>query len=159
MNKTGRTAWSIATAFAVMVAGAWIAMAADAGMLIPHETRLAVKPGEFTPDVFFDVRKKLIEVDGRQIAHVEMGQREPVILLHGRPFRVYEWHYALPAMLGELAIYAAGHAVLQRRESYAGRTSRRRRRPQSALDRTHALLVLAEVIPEGRPLALAQRDL
>ncbi|HEV2363331.1 MAG TPA: alpha/beta hydrolase [Caulobacteraceae bacterium] len=84
---------------------AWAGMAADAGMFIPHDGRLAVQPGEFTAGVFAS-RKKLVEVNGRQIAYVDMGQGEPIILLHGCPFSTYEWRYVLPALATRYRVIA-----------------------------------------------------
>jgi 2-hydroxymuconate-semialdehyde hydrolase len=87
------------------LAAGWIAMAADAGMFIPHDERLAVKAREFTPDVFAR-QKRVISLGNRQIAYVEMGQGEPLILLHGCPFSAYEWRYVLPALARHYRVIA-----------------------------------------------------
>ena len=98
-------AWKIAAG--VLAAGAvgWIAMAADAGMFIPHDGRMVPQPGVFTPGAMAG-QKKLIQVGGRQVAYVEMGQGAPVILLHGCPFSVYEWRYVMPALAAHYRVIA-----------------------------------------------------
>lgn len=69
--------WKRVLAFVAAVVGVlalvWVGMAADAGMFIPDDGRLAVQPGDFTPGVFAN-RKKLVEVGGRQIAYMRWAR-------------------------------------------------------------------------------------
>ena len=43
-------------------------------------------------------RKKLINLDGYQVAHIDIGKGESVILLHGCPFSLYEWREVAPRL-------------------------------------------------------------
>lgn len=83
----------------------WIALAANAGMFIPHDARLAVEPGVFTPDSFSS-QKRIIQLGSRQVAYLDVGQGEPVILLHGCPFSVYEWRDTVPALAKNFRVIA-----------------------------------------------------
>lgn len=91
------TIWMFATITAMGLTALWAVMAVRAGMFIPHDGRWAVRPGEFSPDGMA-AHKRIVTVGGRQVAYVEMGQGEPVILLHGCPFSVYEWRDVAPAL-------------------------------------------------------------
>jgi len=83
----------------------WVVLAFNAGMFVPHDERLAVEPGAFTPDVFAS-QKKILDLGTRQIAYLEMGQGEPVILLHGCPFSTYEWRDVAPALAKHFRVIA-----------------------------------------------------
>jgi pimeloyl-ACP methyl ester carboxylesterase len=47
-----------------------------------------------------------VTVGGRQVAYVEMGKGEPVILLHGCPFSVYEWRDLAPELAKHYRVIA-----------------------------------------------------
>ncbi|RMD65246.1 alpha/beta hydrolase [Candidatus Parcubacteria bacterium] len=44
----------------------------------------------------FSRQKKYLSLGPWEIAYVEAGQGEPLILLHGCPFQSYEWHKVIP---------------------------------------------------------------
>jgi pimeloyl-ACP methyl ester carboxylesterase len=83
----------------------WTALAWNAGMFIPHDERFAVEPSSFTPDVFA-TRKKIGTLGTRQVAYIDIGQGEPVILLHGCPFSIYEWRDTAPALAKTFRVIA-----------------------------------------------------
>lgn len=83
----------------------WTVLAAHAGMFIPHDDRLAVQPGVFSPDAM-SAAKRLVSIDGRQVAYVDMGAGDPVILLHGCPFSVYEWRNVAPTLAKHFRVVA-----------------------------------------------------
>ena len=83
----------------------WLALAANAGMFIPNDDRFAVEPGAFTQDALAR-EKKLLDLGTRQIAYLDMGQGEPVILLHGCPFSTYEWRDTAPALAEHFRVIA-----------------------------------------------------
>jgi len=74
-------------------------------MFIPHDELLAVQPGEFSPDAI-SAAKRVVSIDGRQVAYVDMGAGDPVILLHGCPFSVYEWRDVAPALAKHFRVIA-----------------------------------------------------
>ena len=43
--------------------------------------------------------KKRLEVLGRQMAYVEAGQGDPIVLLHGNPTSSYLWRNAIPHLV------------------------------------------------------------
>ena len=83
----------------------WGALAWNSGMFIPHDERFAVEPGSFAADVFAS-RKKLITLGARQVAYIDIGQGDPVILLHGCPFSIYEWRDTAPALAKSFRVIA-----------------------------------------------------
>ena len=95
--------------FAASVVGllivAWLALAFESGTFIPDDARYAVAPGELTPDIVA-THKKLIDLGGYKIAYLDMGQGEPVILLHGCPFSVYEWRDVAPLLAKHFRVIA-----------------------------------------------------
>ena len=44
--------------------------------------------------------KQFAEVNGRQIAYVEAGEGEPIVLLHGNPTSSYLWRNVIPELEG-----------------------------------------------------------
>ncbi|WP_267885805.1 haloalkane dehalogenase [Shimia thalassica] len=46
------------------------------------------------------MEKKYIEVLGRQMAYVEMGQGRPIVFLHGNPTSSYLWRHVMPELAG-----------------------------------------------------------
>ena len=44
--------------------------------------------------------KQFTTVNGRRLAHVEMGQGEPIVLLHGNPTSSYLWRDVMPPLAG-----------------------------------------------------------
>jgi haloalkane dehalogenase len=44
--------------------------------------------------------KQFTTVNGHRLAHVEMGQGDPIVLLHGNPTSSFLWRDVIPALLG-----------------------------------------------------------
>lgn len=44
--------------------------------------------------------KQFTTVNGRRLAHVEMGQGQPIVLLHGNPTSSYLWRDVMPPLAG-----------------------------------------------------------
>jgi len=44
--------------------------------------------------------KQFTTVNGRRLAHIEMGQGAPIVLLHGNPTSSYLWRDVMPALVG-----------------------------------------------------------
>ncbi|HEV2098589.1 MAG TPA: alpha/beta hydrolase [Stellaceae bacterium] len=97
--------WKIAASFIGVLAVGWLILAFLSGTFIPDDSRYAVAPGEFTPDTMAP-HKKLIDLGGTKIAYVDMGQGAPVILLHGCPFSIYEWHLVAPLLAKHFRVIA-----------------------------------------------------
>lgn len=93
-----------ASAIGVLALG-WLILAWLSGAFLPDDARYAVVPGDFTPDAMAS-HKKLIDLDGYKVAYVDMGRGEPVILLHGCPFSVYEWHSVAPLLARHFRVIA-----------------------------------------------------
>lgn len=97
--------WIIAASIFLVLAVAWLALAVESGTFIPDDARYAVKPGEFTPDAWAS-QKKLIDLGGTKLAYIDIGEGEPVILLHGCPFSIYEWHEVAPLLARHFRVIA-----------------------------------------------------
>lgn len=83
----------------------WLALAAKSGAFIRNNSRYAVSPGDFTNDAMAG-RKKVIDLGNYKIAYIDEGKGEPVILLHGCPFSVYEWHEVAPLLARHFRVIA-----------------------------------------------------
>lgn len=44
--------------------------------------------------------KQFTQVNGRRLAHLELGQGEPIVLLHGNPTSSYLWRDVMPQLAG-----------------------------------------------------------
>jgi pimeloyl-ACP methyl ester carboxylesterase len=97
--------WKIAASIIGVLVLGWLIPAYESGTFIPDDTRYAVAPGDFTPDATAPY-KKLIDLGGYKIAYIDMGQGEPVILLHGCPFSVYEWRDVAPLLAKHFRVVA-----------------------------------------------------
>ena len=97
--------WQILAAVLGVLALGWLVLAYESGTFIPDDGRYAVAPGEFTPDAMAP-HKKLINLGGTKVAYIDMGQGEPVILLHGCPFSLYEWHEVVPLLARHYRVIA-----------------------------------------------------
>lgn len=95
----------VIAAAAVVLGLAWLAMAVDAGMFIPHDGRFAVQPGQFTPDALAS-EKKIIDLGRWKVAYLDVGKGEPVVLLHGCPFSAYEWSKVIPVLARQYRVIA-----------------------------------------------------
>ncbi|MDH4314759.1 MAG: alpha/beta fold hydrolase, partial [Gammaproteobacteria bacterium] len=45
--------------------------------------------------------KKFIEVNGKRMAYVEMGQGDPIVFQHGNPTSSYLWRNIMPHLAGQ----------------------------------------------------------
>lgn len=97
--------WRFGAAILGVLVLFWLALAYKSGTFIPDDGRYAVAPGEFTHDVMAS-HKKLIDLRGTKVTYVDMGQGEPVILLHGCPFSLYEWHEVAPLLAKRYRVIA-----------------------------------------------------
>src|SRR5688572_24980660 len=88
-----------------LAAALWTVLAVRAGMFIPHDGRLAVQPGEFSPDGMASA-KRLLTIDGHQVAYVDIGAGDLVILLHGCPFSAFEWRDVAPVLAKHFRVIA-----------------------------------------------------
>jgi pimeloyl-ACP methyl ester carboxylesterase len=72
----------------------------------PRERATArVHPDDRRRDVF-SARKRLIVAGDREIAYVEEGSGEPLVLLHGCPFHAYEWRDVIPILAERYRVIA-----------------------------------------------------
>jgi len=100
-----RRPWmALATIVGLMVL-AWVALAFESGTFIREDSMYAVGPGEFSPDAMA-AHKKLIDLGDYKIAYIDEGKGEPVILLHGCPFSVFEWHEVAPLIAKHFRVIA-----------------------------------------------------
>ena len=83
----------------------WLIAAFKSGVFIPVDSRYAVAPGEVTPDAVA-AQKKLVDLGGYKVAYMDIGEGEPVILLHGCPFSLYEWHAVAPLLASRFRVIA-----------------------------------------------------
>lgn len=97
--------WIIAASILLVLAVVWLALAFESGTFVPDDARYAVKPGEFTPDALAS-QKKLIDLGGYKVAYIDIGKGEPIILLHGCPFSIYEWHEVAPLLARHFRVIA-----------------------------------------------------
>lgn len=89
---------------AFLVTG-WTFLAWSSGFFIPHDTRWAVTPGEFTDDGFSQ-QKRLITLGETQVAYIDIGDGPPIVLLHGCPFSAYEWNEIIPVLAQHYRVIA-----------------------------------------------------
>jgi pimeloyl-ACP methyl ester carboxylesterase len=97
--------WKIVASITGVLLVGWGLLAWESGSFIPDDTRYAVVPGDFTPDAMA-AKKKLIDLRGYKVAYIDEGQGEPVILLHGCPFSVYEWRDVAPLLARHFRVIA-----------------------------------------------------
>lgn len=92
---------------ATAATGAWALAARRSGTLpaTRDRSRLRVHPDDRPLDPF-SARKRLIGAGGRQIAYVEEGAGEPLVLLHGCPFHSYEWRDVIPVLAQRFRVIA-----------------------------------------------------
>ena len=81
--------------FVAVLLVAWLAMAWASGMFLPDTAKVN---GRDRIASTFAQTKKFVEIDGRQIAYVDVGSGEPLLLLHGCPFSSGEWQAVLPEL-------------------------------------------------------------
>jgi pimeloyl-ACP methyl ester carboxylesterase len=76
---------------------AWLAAARRAGVIGVDPTTPAVDP-ETDPREAFSLRKRYLPLERWQVAYVDEGKGDPVVLLHGCPFHSYEWREVIPLL-------------------------------------------------------------
>lgn len=94
-----------AAALVMVILTGWLVLATLSGTFIPDDSRFAVRPGAFTPDILAP-QKKLIDLGGYQVAYIDIGKGDPVILLHGCPFSTFEWHKIAPLLARHFRVIA-----------------------------------------------------
>jgi pimeloyl-ACP methyl ester carboxylesterase len=97
--------WKVAASVIGVCVLGWLILAYLSGTFIRDDSRYAVAPGDFTPDAMAP-HKRLIDLGGYKVAYIDMGQGEPVILLHGCPFSIYEWHEVAPLLAKHFRVIA-----------------------------------------------------
>ena len=50
--------------------------------------------------------KKTAAVNGRNIAYIEVGEGDPIVLLHGNPTSSYLWRNVIPELAGSGRVIA-----------------------------------------------------
>lgn len=83
----------------------WLVLAFKSGTFIRDDSRYAVSPGDFTNDAMAG-HKKVIDLGNYKVAYIDEGEGQPVILLHGCPFSVYEWHEVVPLLARHFRVIA-----------------------------------------------------
>ena len=100
-----RKLWVFLGSIAGFLSLGWLVLAAQSGAFIRDDSRYAVAPGEFTDDAMAK-QKKVIDLANYKVAYIDEGNGEPVILLHGCPFSVYEWHDLIPILARHFRVIA-----------------------------------------------------
>jgi pimeloyl-ACP methyl ester carboxylesterase len=101
---SGRALGAVAVAGA---AAAWLTAARRSGTVPGPRDRATTRihPEDRDRDSFSG-RKQLIAAGGRQVACVEAGSGEPLVLLHGCPFHAYEWRDVIPILAERYRVIA-----------------------------------------------------
>ncbi|HEU4428363.1 MAG TPA: alpha/beta hydrolase [Myxococcota bacterium] len=82
----------------------WLWAAREAGSFLGESPRVAGSLADPGVDAFSKT-KRAVEVGERRVAIIDVGQGDPVVLLHGCPFHSYEWRDVIPRL-------AASHRVI-----------------------------------------------
>lgn len=92
---------------ASLLLAAWLAAARQSGTLPSLRGRrdACIGPDDRVREEF-SARKRLIDVGGRQVACVEQGSGDPLVLLHGCPFHAYEWRDVIPVLAERYRVIA-----------------------------------------------------
>ena len=97
--------WVFLGSLAGLISIGWLVLAVKSGTFLRDDSRYAVSPGEFTDDTMA-AHKKVIDLGNYKVAYMDEGKGEPVILLHGCPFSVYEWHDVVPILARHFRVIA-----------------------------------------------------
>lgn len=100
-----RMPWVFLSSIAGFLCLGWLVLATKSGAFIRDDSRYAVTPGEFTDDAMA-ARKRVIDLGDYKAAYIDEGKGEPLILLHGCPFSVYEWHEVVPLLARHFRVIA-----------------------------------------------------
>lgn len=97
--------WVSLGSIAGLLSLGWLVLAFKSGAFIRDDSRYAVSPGDFTRDALAG-HKKIIDLGNYKVAYLDEGEGEPVILLHGCPFSVYEWREVVPLLARHFRVIA-----------------------------------------------------
>ena len=90
---------------AVIIGVLWMMAAFRAGNFHTDRDVFVSSPGEPSMEEF-SKRKKFINVETWNVAYIDEGKGESVILLHGCPFHAYEWHEVIPRLTPRYRVIA-----------------------------------------------------
>jgi 2-hydroxymuconate-semialdehyde hydrolase len=93
----------IAILTSVLLTAAWLVMAWASGMFLPATAKVDGRDRLSSP---FAQQKKFMAVNGRQVAYIDVGAGEPLLLLHGCPFSAAEWQAVLPELAKHYRVIA-----------------------------------------------------
>jgi 2-hydroxymuconate-semialdehyde hydrolase len=102
-NRT-KTFLGVCGILLVVMAAVWLVAAIESGLFIAEDDRPASTPNEESMDAF-SRQKKFINVERWQVAYIDEGTGDPIVLLHGCPFSAYEYKQIIP-------ILARNHRVI-----------------------------------------------
>jgi pimeloyl-ACP methyl ester carboxylesterase len=93
------TARRLGLAAGAVAATAWLIAARRSGTFPPprHAAKVEVRPDDRLRDSV-SARKRVIAAGERQVAYIDEGHGEPLVLLHGCPFHAYEWRDVIPLL-------------------------------------------------------------
>ena len=90
---------------AATVAGgmAWLVAARRSGMFVRGGARVRARD---RPLDELSARKRLIDIEGTNVAYLDEGAGEPLVLLHGCPFSACEWRETIPRLATRFRVIA-----------------------------------------------------
>lgn len=103
--KTLRILTKWAAGLALGLLAVWLLLAWNSGLFMAHDDRWAVNAGTFTDDGFSQ-QKKILELATGKVAYLDVGQGQPLVLLHGCPFSIYEWNAVIPELAKHYRVLA-----------------------------------------------------
>ncbi len=83
----------------------WSVAAFESGTFVHPDLQYAVTAGEFTRDAM-SAQKRIIDLGDHKVAYIDVGVGDPLILLHGCPFSVFEWHSVIPSLAKHFRVIA-----------------------------------------------------
>jgi 2-hydroxymuconate-semialdehyde hydrolase len=81
----------------LLIGAVWLVGAIESGLFIAEDDRPASAPEEKSMDAF-SRQKKFINVEKWQVAYIDEGKGDPIVLLHGCPFSAYEYQQVIPIL-------------------------------------------------------------
>jgi 2-hydroxymuconate-semialdehyde hydrolase len=106
MKRTNRTKKFLVVCgiLLLLIAAVWLVGAVESGLFIAEDDRPASRLNEESMDAF-SRQKKFIKIESWQVAYIDEGAGDPIVLLHGCPFSAYEYKQIIP-------ILARNHRVI-----------------------------------------------
>lgn len=104
MNKLLRITLKSLTALIAVLAVTWLILAWQAGMFLSDTAKIDGR--DRVASSSFSAQKKFVRVGKHNVAYIEMGQGEPLLLLHGCPFSAAEWLRVLPELAQHYRVLA-----------------------------------------------------